>query len=430
MLLNYYCKDESTGAKYDEATKTITFKNGKTLNTETGYVINPSDGGAYQTALDNILQTDDKDLGDLYLAEADYALKYINNDDATAPLSQVGITEADLSNQYDYTKVVGTSKLNGEIKGVSWQAAPGLFLYRPSLAKELLNVEDEKAMQEKVKDWDAFKATAKEVYNASEGKVKLIQGIEDVWQVYRTNRTTSWIDNGKLSVSPEVDDFLELAKYLVSGEGHDLTVGVDQWSTGWNAALSNTAETRTMGAFFSTWGIQWTMLENSGAKLNEEKSGLADGVEIGSPEAGSYGDWRAITGPSPYYWGGTWLVVPPSCDNADIIQDIISYFTLNTESMKNYALGSKDFVNNKEAIDSIIADGFTFDFLGGQDHYTLFKEQLENINVSTMTAFDQTINDKFKECYKSYANGEKDKDAAVSQFKTDVKDLIPSIEIE
>lgn len=433
MLINYYCDNGEfgfdnggpvqTGATYDEATKTITFKNGVTCNLDKDYLTKPSDGGAYQTNLDSVLSAGG-DLGDMFLAEADYALKYINNDKATVPLTEIGLADSAFDKQYEYTKQVGTSKIDGTIKGSSWQAAPGLFLYRPSLAKELLGVEDEAAMQEKVKDWDTFVATAKEVNTASNGKVKLVQGVQDVWQVFRTNRTTSWIDGTSLAVTSEIDEFMDMAYQLTNSDGQDLTVGVNQWTNGWNSCISDKvsdASAKTMGSFFSTWGIQWTMVTNCGGEPAE------DGT---IPEGSSYGDWKAIQGPSAYYWGGTWMVVPPSCDNADIVKDIIEFFTVNTESMQWYAEKSYDYCNNDEAITNIIDAGYSFDFLGGQDHYTLFQQQLANIDVSTMTGYDQTINNAFIEAVNAYCYDGTSKEDALASFKGAIKDSIAGITVE
>jgi hypothetical protein len=428
MLKNYYCDNGefgydnggpvSTGATYDEASNTITFSNGVTCAIDTDYLIKPSDGGAYQTNLDQVLSSNG-DLGDMFLAEADYALKYINNDNATSPLSAVGLGDSAFDKQYEYTKQVGTSKTDGSIKGSSWQAAPGLFLYRPSLASELLGVSSEDEMQAKVSDWDTFIATAKEVNTASNGSVKLVQGVQDVWQVFRTNRSTSWIDGTTLSVTDEIDNFMDIAYQLTNSDGQDLTVGVNQWTNGWNSCISDSvsdASAKTMGAFFSTWGIQWTMVSNCGGEAGEAGS--------------TYGDWKAIEGPSAYYWGGTWIVVPPTCDNSDIAKSIIEFFTVNTESMEWYAKNSSDYCNNDEAITNIINSGYSFDFLGGQDHYSLFQEQVQKIDVSTMTGYDQTINDAFIEAVNSYCYDGTSKDDALAAFKSAVSDKIAGITVE
>lgn len=433
MVKNYYCDNGEfgydnggpvqTGATYDESSNTITFSNGVTCAIDSDYLIKPSDGGAYQTNLDQILSASG-DLGDMFLAEADYALKYINNDSATVALTEIGIAESEFDNQYEYTKQVGTSKTSGAIKGSSWQAAPGLFLYRPSLAKDLLGVEDEAAMQEKVKDWDTFIATAQEVNTASNGEVKLVQGIQDVWQVFRTNRTTSWIDGTSLAVTSEIEDFMDMAYKLTNDESGDLTVGVNQWTNGWNSCISDSvsdASAKTMGSFFSTWGIQWTMVANCGGSPTDDNY---------DETKSSYGDWKAIEGPSAYYWGGTWIVVPPTCNNADIAKDIIEFFTVNTESMEWYAKNSSDYCNNDIAISNIIGSGYSFDFLGGQDHYSLFQEQVKNIDVSLMTGYDQTINNAFIEAVNSYCYDGTSKEDAIASFKGAIKDQISGITVE
>ena len=100
------------------------------------------------------------------------------------------------------------------------------------------------------------------------------------------------------------------------------------------------------------------------------------------------------------------------------------------DSMKYYCLGSKDYVNNDAAVKSIIDDGFSFDFLGGQDHYSLFREVLPLIDVSTMSAYDQNINSAMDTQVNYYIAGEKDLDTALADFAAAVVDLYPEITAE
>ena len=72
---------------------------------------------------------------DIMFVEADWALKYINDDDATKPLSDIGFTDADYADLYDYTLEIGKST-SGVQKGLSWQAAAGGFCYREDLAEK------------------------------------------------------------------------------------------------------------------------------------------------------------------------------------------------------------------------------------------------------------------------------------------------------
>ena len=95
--------------------------------------------------------------------------------------------------------------------------------------------------------------------------------------------------------------------------------------------------------------------------------------------------------------------------------------------MKWYCLGSKDYVNNDEAVKEIIDAGFSFDFLGGQDHYSLFREVLPTIDISTMSAYDQNINSEMDKQVNYYISGEKDLDTALADFAAAVVDLYPEI---
>ena len=261
-----------------------------------------------------------------------------------------------------------------------------------------------------MKDWDSWLATAREVKEKSEGATKLIPSNGDVWQVVRTVRSTPWVDESlTLKIDDQVKWYFDFAKTL---REENLTAEANPWSEGWNACMGNDS---VMGLFFSTWGIQWTMVGNSGGS---------------APGEGTYGDWRAVKGPQPYYWGGTWLAVSKFCTNDALAADIIRFFTTEEDSMKYYCLGSKDYVNNDAAVKSIIDDGFSFDFLGGQDHYSLFREVLPLIDVSTMSAYDQNINSAMDTQVNYYIAGEKDLDTALADFAAAVVDLYPEITAE
>ena len=121
-------------------------KGGKIGDVEVKFTITPSTDNAYQNNLDSILPgnadaaADDK--VDIFLLEADYAKKYINSDvEVTEKISDLGITDADLADQYQYTKDVVTDA-KGDLRGVSWQACPGVLIYNREIAKSVLGSDD------------------------------------------------------------------------------------------------------------------------------------------------------------------------------------------------------------------------------------------------------------------------------------------------
>lgn len=136
--------------------------------TEIHWIINPNQDGVYQQKLDEALlnqasaAADDK--VDIFLSETDYVNKYTDADAGVAmPLTDLGIDpDADLSDQYDFTKVTA-SDVNGVQRGSTWQCCPGLLVYRRDIAKEVFGTDDPVKVGEKVKDWDTMAKTAEEL---------------------------------------------------------------------------------------------------------------------------------------------------------------------------------------------------------------------------------------------------------------------------
>ena len=133
-VLNIYCWNEEfksrITAHYPDY-KEVDATHGKIGDVDVVWNITPSDDNAYQNNLDAALlnqqdaPADDKI--DIFLVEADNALKYVDTD-YTAPVKDLGITDADLSKQYQYTKDIATDS-KGKLKATTWQATPGLFAY-------------------------------------------------------------------------------------------------------------------------------------------------------------------------------------------------------------------------------------------------------------------------------------------------------------
>ena len=139
-------------------------KGGKIGDVEVKFTITPSDDNAYQNNLDEILPNNEKASADkkvdIFLVEADYALKYVDADaDVAMPLKDLGITDADLSKQFSYTQDV-VKDANGDLRGSSWQACSAGMIYRRDVAQEVFGVSEPADVQELFKDWDAYKAAA------------------------------------------------------------------------------------------------------------------------------------------------------------------------------------------------------------------------------------------------------------------------------
>lgn len=354
---------------------------------------------------------------DLYFVEADWALKYINDDTKTAPLSDLGFTDENFAEIYPYTDEIGKDQ-NGVRKGVSWQAAGGGFAYRSDLAKEYLGVEDPDAMQEQVKDWDTFVATAKTVNEKSGGKSALADSIGGLWQAYAPSRTTPWVVDEKVELDDFCKTFADTAKSLWDSGG---VTKINQWDEAWVAAGTDGT---TMGYFVSTWGFGETafFMNATGGK---------DGA---GGDKNSYGLWNVCQGPSKYYWGGTWYVVNPKTDNAEECQSVIKTFTVDNDKISEYAKAKPEFCNNSTVMDELLGADTVFnqtvtDNVGGQNFYKILAESATDVNLNGLiTPYDATIKSTFLSSVQDvYLNGGEDWDAVVEDFKNDGSEALPDL---
>ncbi len=349
---------------------------------------------------------------DMFMVEADWALKYINDDSATAPLSDLGFSDADFANLYDYTMEIGKDS-NGTIKGISWQAAPGGWCYRSDLADSYLGVKTPEDMQAKVADWDKFQATAKEVSDASSGKTALTTTLGGIWQAFAANRTTPWVQDGALAVDDFCTTFIDLAKNM---RDNGYVTDLNQWTDDWYAA-GQTDD--TMGYFVSTWGFGDSILLQA----------------AGGNGGATYGKWAVCEGPTSYFWGGTWMCVSPKTDNADMVASFIKYFTVDEASMEKYALGKDggEYVSNKNVMQKIVDEGTNKnENLGGQDQFAVLHNSAQNINLKGLiTPYDATIKSAFLDAVNAYCAGTTaDVNACIEDFKDRVAQNVTDITVE
>ena len=191
----------------------------------------------YQTNLDQTLQDNgdnqenadaDKKI-DIFLVEADYALKYVNSK-YTMKLADLGITDADLPNQYQYTKDAVTDS-EGNLKGISWQGCPGLLIYRRDVAKDVLGTDDPAEVQKSVADWDKFADTAKKM---AEKKYVMTSSVNDTYRVFSNNVTSKWVDENKvIHVDDNIKKWVDMSKAMVDAKQTGThALWSDDWAKG------------------------------------------------------------------------------------------------------------------------------------------------------------------------------------------------------
>lgn len=396
---------------------------------EVNFTIVPSDDNAYQNALDEALlsqesASDDEKI-DLFLVEADYALKYVNSDYTLDIINDVGLTEDDIAGQYTYTQEIVTDS-NGAIKGTSWQATPGLFAYRRSIAEDVLGTDEPAEVQEALSTWDGFYEVAE---MASDNGYKMLSGYDDSYRTFSNNVSSPWVDSDNtIQIDDNIFTWIEQTKEFTD---QDYNNGTSLWDDQWAADQGPDGE--VFGFFYSTWGINFTLLGNA------LDTPLPEGVTAtGDPEAfreatednGIFGDYGVVEGPQNYYWGGSWLCAAAGSDNLDLVQEIMRTMTTDKETLSTITQDTQDFTNNTEAMEELAADDdFESAFLGGQNHIALFAESAQGIDMSNISPYDQGLNEEIQTAFRDYFNGNVDYDTALNNFYTAAVEKYPDLNI-
>ena len=344
---------------------------------------------------------------DLFLVEADYALKYVDSD-YTMPIKDLGITDDDLSKQYQYTKDIVTDS-NGVLKGVSWQGCPGVLFYNRDAAKEVLGTDDPAKVQTYVSDWDTFNETAKKMKDAG---YKMTSSVNDTYRVYSNNVTSKWVNDGKITIDDNIMKWVDDSKELVdAGE----TGTFDMWSDDWSKGFYPD------GKVFCYFGPAW--LVNFSMAADTEGS------------IGYNGGWGAAEGPQGFFWGGTWICAANGTDNASLVKDIILKMTTDDDIMKDIVIDDDDFVNNNEVMNGL-ADGtimgkddkpYESKILGGQNPLEMYCAGVSNLDLSNLCAYDQGCNEEFQHTMKNYFEGKATKDEALDLFYKAVTEKYPEL---
>lgn len=418
-VLNIWCWNDEFQSRfndyYPEVKEIADDKSTTTLNdgTVVKWTINPNENNNYQNKLDEALlnqeSADADDKIDIFLIEADYALKYVDSEYTVDVVNDIGLTEDDMADQYQYTKDIVTDS-NGAIKGTTWQATPGLFAYRRSIAKDVLGTDDPDEVQAALSDWDKFNAVAEQ---ASAKGYKMLSGYDDSYRTFSNNVSAPWVDGTKVVVDANLMNWVDQTKEFTD-KGYNNKTSL--WDDGWAADQGPDGD--VFGFFYSTWGINFTLLGNSLADPDGEQA-------VGN---GIYGDYAVCEGPEAYYWGGTWICAAAGTDNTATVKDVMEKLTCDSDIMKQITLDTQDYTNNKTAMNAIAEDPeFGSDFLGGQNHIALFAEAAEKIDMSNAGKYDQGCNEKFQAAFKDYFDGSVDIDTAKANFETAIMELYPNL---
>ncbi|MBQ1246717.1 MAG: carbohydrate ABC transporter substrate-binding protein [Clostridiales bacterium] len=365
----------------------------------------------YQPAVDAALVAGGDSAPDLYCAEADYILKYTQGDMSrfAATYKSLGIdVDKKISDAQIAQYTVDIGSRDGEVVALGYQATGGAMIYRASIAEEVFGSAEPADVEAVVGagtgNWDKFWEAAAQL---KEKGYSVVSGSGDMWNVCK-NAGQPWIVDGELTIAPEREAFLDIAKKL---KDEDLSNDAPGWDTAWYNDMMGIGDRGVFCFFGPAWLINYVMVRD-GQKAEGE---------------GTYGDWRVCTPPVGFFWGGTWLMGRDGTAHAEAVAEIIEWVTLDTSETGLQYLWANDLMGNgaKDTVASAVvmgkSDG-TLAFCGGQNIFPTFIAGNANASGKGMTQYDATINTYFTDAANQYAEGNLDRDAAIETFKTNVAD--------
>ena len=371
--------------------------NGKKIE----WVQNTIDGNLYQTELDKALinQPYSENKVDMFLIEPDYAQKYVKGNVAMS-VHDLGITDNDTKNMYQYLKDLGTVPNTYELNALAWNANVGLFYYDVNIAKKVLGTSDPAKVQSYVKDWNSFKKTAQKM--KSKG-YKMLSSPTDTFRVYASNISTPWVNNKKLNVDPQMKTWANQSRDFTLNGYNNYT---DQWSQNWINDMKNGS--KVFGYFLPDWG-----LEN---------------VLKGMAGAGTQGKWKACMGPAGWYWGGSMICGAIDSDNKDIVTDIMKTMTCNTNLAKEYLKNTNYMPNNRAAVDAV-KNSYKNSYIGGQNHLTLMSKNADRIHIKgRVTPYDQGCLEYFQGDMYDYIYGYESYNDRLKSFLKRINKIYPELD--
>lgn len=331
----------------------------------------------YKTAIDTALTSGDK-YPSLIPADNDVAKYWSEDDTKTANLTDLGFTDDVMANSYDFAKQYGT--YNGELKAVTWQATAGSVFYRRDIAKEVLGSDDPETVQAALADWDKFFETADKLKNAG---YKIVSGPSDVKYAIWDTQSQPWVtDDGsseKLTLDGAVTEYLETGKKIYDG-GYSNNTAL--WDSSWAADMANDSKV------FCYFGCPWFIGSMQG-------NGAVDG------------NWGAVTGPTSYHWGGTYVMVGKDTPNPELCAFLLYELTCDPDVGVDITNKTGDCVNNKAANERLIngelsSGNAAQKFLGGQNPIEVWAASAEGINLSNVTYQDASIKSFIDEAATAY----------------------------
>ena len=239
------------------------------------------------------------DAPDMLLIDAS-CVDMVSNDAIFVDLEDLGFSDDFYKYAYSYTKQIGS--VNGKLRAISWQATPGVLLYRTDIARDVFGTDDPNEVSKMFYDWDKYLSSA----NMAHEKGYYI--------------------NSSLEEFPNFEGVSKITDTVLA---NNYTKSTSIWTDEWYADMNEDVFT-----FFATpWFVDY--------KLDSTK------------------EWAICYSPCYYYWGGTFIAPTVKCVESEEKCRLATLFLYticcDEEVLTKMVNDTGDCPNNKKVVDSVAA---------------------------------------------------------------------------
>ncbi|NLO84244.1 MAG: carbohydrate ABC transporter substrate-binding protein [Clostridiales bacterium] len=366
------------------------------------------DSADYQTKVMQTLRTGSTDV-DIFVGEPQMLPNFFEAGFA-ADLSEL---DAEVSERLvGYTYEVGKDT-EGTLRAVSYQATPGSVIYRRDLAIEAFGTDDPAVIGEKFASFGAIVETAA----ALKEKDYSIFGDTGALRWFSTS-SSPWVKDGAIIVDQDRLDYFDAAVELYQKE---YVAFAPEWSAAWYASMAgplpvnagwsaleeidaSNPSTEIFAYVMPSWGA---LIVRDNANENKGKFGVCSGV-------------------CSFFGGGTFLAVNEFSEKKETAIDFLKFCTLNDDTAQWWLEASNgDVVANKAVLKA--NEAYQNESFGNQNTYGFYLDELEAIDYSMVTGYDDVCKDAFGAAVVSVQEGRQSKNDALKEFYTVVTAQYPEL---
>lgn len=324
----------------------------------------------------------------------------------------------------DYTYEAGCDS-DGVLRAISYQACPGSVIYRRDLAQEVFGTDDPDEIGKLFASFDKIEETAATL----QSKGYTIFGDTGALRWFSIS-SNPWVKDGEIIVDQDRLDYFDCAVNLYQKKQ---VANATEWSAPWYASMAGPLP--VLDADADVWGMDKDQL------MNEAAGGGAGTTQVFSyvmpswgalivrdNAEGNKGKFGVCSGVCSFFGGGTFLAVNEFSQNKEAAQQFIEYCTLNDDVAQWWLTASNgDVVANKAVLEA--NKDFQNESFGNQNTYGFYAQEMEKIDYSLITGYDDACKEAFGTAVMSVQKGEKTKEEALKEFYKVVLNTYPELSV-